>query len=188
MRSSRNFVCGLLLGLSPVAQSADILSVEVESEDGTYTLSSEVWFDATIDQVFEVYRHWEYSPKFSSAIVEARDLPPDEQGRAQFYIRNRGCVLFFCQSFERHGYLEAEGNTELRAFADPKSSDFHHSNESWRFVERDGGTVVSYDLSMAPKFWIPPGIGPYLIKRKLKKNGDEAVDRIELIAQGIGGE
>ena len=138
-----------------------------------------------IDQVFEVYRHWENSTKFSSAIVEAHDLPPDENGRAQFYIRNRGCVLFFCQSFERQGYLETELNREVRAIANPDTSDFHHSNESWRFAERDGGTVVTYDLSMAPKFWIPPGIGPYLIKRKLKNNGDEAVDRIELIAQGI---
>ncbi len=188
MRNYRRFFCSLLLGLSPAAYSADILSVEVESDEGTYTLNSEVWFDASIDQIFAVYRHWEYSTKFSSAIVEARDLPSDEQGRAQFYIRNRGCVLFFCQSFERQGYLEAEGNTELRAYADPEISDFYHSNESWRFMERDGGTVVTYDLSMAPKFWIPPGIGPYLIKRKLKKNGDEAVDRIELIAQGIAGE
>jgi hypothetical protein len=178
----------LLLGFSPLAQSADILSIEVDSEKGTYTLRSEVWFDATIDQVFEVYRHWENSTKFSSAIVEAHDLPPDENGRAQFYIRNRGCVLFFCQSFERQGYLETELNREVRAIANPDTSDFHHSNESWRFVERDGGTVVTYNLSMAPKFWIPPGIGPYLIKRKLKNNGDEAVDRIELIAQGIGRE
>jgi len=181
----RNLFCCLLLALCQAAQSADILSIEVDNNKGTYTLTSEVWFDATIPQLFEVYRYWDYSTRFSSAIVEARDLPADEQGRPLFYIRNKGCVLFFCQSFERRGYIETEANKELRAFADPETSDFHHSNESWRFVARDGGTVVTYDLSMEPKFWIPPGIGPYLIKRKLKKNGSEAVNRIEVIAREI---
>ena len=148
-------------------------------------MSSEVWFDAGIEDVYEVYRHWKYSTQFSSAIVEARDLEPDEQGRAGFFVRNKGCVLFFCQTFVRQGHVETEPLVAVRAFADPASSDFHHSNESWRFAARDGGTVVTYDLAMRPKFWIPPAIGPYLIKRKLRKNGGEAVDRIELIAQRL---
>ena len=185
MTLQRTLLCSLLLAVSHAAQSADILSIEVGSEQGTYTLTSEVWFDASIEQVFEVYRYWEYSTRFSSAIVEAHDLPADERGRPHFYIRNKGCVLFFCQSFEREGYVEAETYRELRAFADPERSDFHHSVESWHFAARDGGTLVTYDLSMAPKFWVPPGIGPYLIKRKLKKNGGAAVDRIEVIAQAI---
>ena len=183
--------CWLILfavTFAPAARSADILSIDVASDKGTYTMTSEVWFDATIEQVFEVYQKWEYSTRFSSAIVEARDMEPDEQGRAQFYIRNRGCVLFFCQSFERQGYVESETNLVLRAFANPETSDFHHSNESWTFLARDGGTVVTYDLTMSPKFWIPPGIGPFLIKRKLKNNGGRAVDRIEVIARELGGE
>lgn len=181
----------MLLGVTVLAsnvRAAEILSISVDSEDGTYTMNSTAWFDAPIEQVFEVYRYWHYSTQFSSAIVEARDMEPDELGRAQFYIRNRGCVLFFCQSFERQGYIEFVLDKELRAFADPETSDFHLSNESWRFAVRDGGTVVIYDLTMKPKFWIPPAIGPFLIKRKLKNNGSEAVDRIELIAQGINSE
>jgi hypothetical protein len=181
--------CGftsLLLSLS--LSAAEILSIAVESEEGVYTMTSEVWFDASVEQSFEVYRHWDYSTQFSNAIVESRDMEADEQGRAQFYIRNKGCVMFFCQSFERQGYIEMEKNTVLRAFANPETSDFHISNESWQFEAHDGGTIVTYDLTMKPKFWIPPGIGPYMIKRKLKKNGGNAVDRIEVIMQGIGSE
>ena len=181
--------CGftsLLLSLS--LSAAEILSIAVESEEGVYTMTSEVWFDASVAPSFEVYRHWDYSTQFSNAIVESRDMEADEQGRAQFYIRNKGCVMFFCQSFERQGYIELEKNTVLRAFANPETSDFHISNESWQFKAHDGGTIVTYDLTMKPKFWIPPGIGPYMIKRKLKKNGGNAVDRIEVIMQGIGSE
>ncbi len=175
----------MLIFLAPPAAAAEILSIKVDNDDGNYTMTSEVWFDANIEQVYEVYRYWKYSSEFSSAIVEARDMEPDEQGRAQFYVRNKGCVLFFCQSFERQGYVETEPHRAVRAFANPATSDFHHSNESWRFAARDGGTTVTYDLTMRPKFWIPPGIGPYLIKRKLRKSGGEAVDRIEVIARRI---
>ena len=162
-----------------------MLSVEVDYEEGIYTMKSEVWFDATVEQVYEIFRYWDNSTKFSSAIVESRDLPPDELGRPQFYVHNRACLLFFCKSFERQGYVESELNVVIFAFVDPENSDFHLSNESWRFSARDGGTVVVYDFEMRPKFWIPPGIGPYLIKRKLKNDGGGAIDRIEVLAQAV---
>jgi hypothetical protein len=38
---------------------------------------------------------------------------------------------------------------------------------------------------MEPDFWIPPGIGPYLIKRKFRNNGGDAIDRIEAIAREL---
>jgi hypothetical protein len=185
LKSRCCFLLLLAFAVVSTSQAAEMLSIEVDYEESVYTMTSEVWFDATIDQVYDVFRYWDNSTKFSSAIVESRDVEPDAQGRPQFYVRNRGCVLFFCTSFERRGYVEAELNKVIFAFVDPETSDFHLSNESWRFSERDGGTVVIYDLKMRPKFWVPPGIGPYLIKRKLKNNGGRAIDRIEILAQDI---
>ncbi len=184
----RKFTAFCLLAAAPAAQSAEILSIQVDSDEGVYTMTSEVWFEAPLAQIYEVYRYWDYAPDFSSAIVEARDMEPDDSGRPQFYIRNKGCVLFFCKSFERQGYIESLPMREVRAFANADTSDFVFSNESWRFLPRDGGTIVTYDLQMKPKFWVPPGIGPYLIKRNLKNNGGDAVNRIEKIAQGLAGE
>ena len=59
------------------------------------------------------------------------------------------------------------------------------SNEQWKFNSYKGGTTVSYSLKMSPKFWVPPGIGPYLIIQKLKTSGGEAVNRIEIIAREL---
>jgi len=179
-----------LLALAPLlwlgtANAAEMRSVYVEHADGRYTMTSVVWFDAEVPQVYEVFRHWDLSTQFSSAIVESRDEAADEFGRPQYYVRNRGCLLFFCKSFERHGYVEAKPNEVLRAFANPETSDFLLSNETWRFVAENGGTMVLYHIQMQPKFWVPPAIGPYLIKRKLRDNGGEAVDRIEAIARGM---
>lgn len=188
-------VPALLAAASPIvwlvvamgtASAAELRSIKVEHAKGRYSVASEVWFDAEIEQVFEVFRQWDLSTQFSSAIAESRDIAADETGRPGYYVRNQGCVLFFCKSFVRQGYVELKLNEELYAVADPDISDFKLSSESWTFVAENGGTVVSYQLLMEPDFWIPPGIGPYLIKRKFRNNGGEAIDRIEAIAQSVG--
>ena len=173
----------LLCCSSGVAYAAEMRSVDVEHENRRYTMQSEVWFNAPLEQVYEVFSRWDLSTQFSSAIVKSNDLEPDEQGRPQFFIRHRGCVLFFCMTFERQGHVESQPNEVLRAFANPETSDFLISNETWTFAAERGGTVVVYHLLMQPKFWVPPGIGPYMIKRKLENDGGDAIDRIEAIAQ-----
>ena len=173
------------VSLLGTATAAEMRSVNVDYADGRYTMKSEVWFDATVQQVYDVFRQWDLSTQFSSTIVESADVEPDEKGRPQFYIRHKGCVLFFCLTFARRGYVESEPNEVLRAYANPEASDFLLSNETWTFAAENGGTVVSYHLLMKPKFWVPPGIGPYMIKRKLRNDGGDALDRIEVIAQAV---
>ena len=169
-----------------VGSAAEMRSIDVQYEDGYYTLVSVVWFDAGLRPMFHVFSTWDLSDQFSGAVVEARDLEADELGRPGFFVVNRGCVVFFCKTLTRQGYVEIEEEKVLRAFADPALSDFKVSNEAWEFAEESGGTIVKYTLHMQPDFWVPPAIGPYLIKRKLKNDGGGALDRIEAIAQTYG--
>jgi hypothetical protein len=171
-----------LVGVTSVS-AAELRGVEMQHDAGEYRLVSEAWFDARLDATYFVFSRWDHSSKFSSAIVEARDLAPGADGRPGFYVKNRGCVLFFCKTLVRQGSLELEPNSVLRAFADPQYSDFEFSNETWTFAEENGGTRVRYELHMDPKFWVPPAIGPYLIKRKFRKDGLRALERIEDMAQ-----
>ena len=166
--------------------AADMRSIEVDYVDGRYSVESVVWLDAGVAEVFAVFSTWSLSTTFSGAIVEARDLAPDAEGRPGFYVRNKGCILFFCKSVVRQGYVESQGDRLLRAYADPNLSDFRLSEESWEFAEDNGGSRVRYVLNMEPGFWVPPAIGPYLIKRKLGSKATEALDRIEAIAQDYG--
>ncbi len=176
----------LLLAVSALtAGAAEMRSVEVEKIDGRYVMRSEVHFAASVEAVYSVFANYDLSTQFSGAIVEARNIDAEEGGLPGFYVRNRGCVLFFCTSFERYGYVEREPYKIIRASVDPARSDFHLSNESWQFESEGQGTVVTYDLEFEPKFWVPPVIGPYVIKRKLRDDGGEAVKRIESIAREL---
>ena len=173
----------IVFGWPTIGDAAEILSVSVEKEKGVYYVESEVWIDAELQPVYEVFADWDIAVEFSSFIVESRDLAPGDDGRVGFYINNRGCILFFCKSVVRTGTVDSEPLVILRAIANPEESDFHISEETWTFrVEREG-TVVLYQNKMKPKFWIPPAIGTWMMKRKLQKDGGRAMNRIEAIAQ-----
>lgn len=93
-----------------------------------------------------------------------------------------GCVLIWCESFVRIGYLRLEPLHRIEAITDPDRSDFLFSRERWELKEVDGGTLLTYEFEMVPDFWVPPVVGPYFIKRALKSGGAKAADRIERIA------
>jgi hypothetical protein len=172
----------MLLAALP-ARSADLLSVEVDRVDGAYTMRSEVLFEVGIEAIYETMLDWDLSTEFSSVVVESRNLEPDETGRRGYYSRNEACVAFFCASFERYGVVEHERYEFIEATVIPEKSDFHVSDERWTFRETDGGTIVTYDLTFKPKFFVPPLIGPYMLKRKLKSGSADAIDRIEAVAR-----
>jgi len=173
--------------LTAAADAATVRNIRVDVVDGSYVLRSEAWFDADIEDLFETLLDWDLATEYSSVVVESRNLPPDDEGRPGYYSRIRGCILFFCRSFERFGTVSNEPYRLIVASADPARSDFHVSEEHWRFRREDDGTVIVYDLVLKPKFWVPPVIGPYAVKRKLVTGSEASLNRIEAVAKRNSG-
>jgi len=185
-RASRRRLLGALslLCLAFTARGADLRDVSVDYVEDRYHLVSRAWFDASREELFRVLTDYDLFHKFSSAFVETRDLAPDDAGRPQFFTRMEGCVLMFCKSMRRTGYLLLKPHREIVAIAYPETSDFLYSRERWRLEPEGDGTLMTYEFEMEPAFWVPPVIGPFLIKRELREGGIDAIDRIEAIALG----
>ncbi len=176
-------IVALQAGALPL-EAAELRSVTLEKRDGIYYTTSEVWLSAPREELFHVLSDWNLSTRFSSLITASRNLEPDTSGRPGFYMKNKGCVLFFCQTVEREGYVVLKENYLIRAVAYPGKSDFEISDETWTLVDDGEGTKILYEMQMKPKFWIPPLIGPYAIKSKIKNDGLEALQRIEDYVNG----
>lgn len=167
-----------------LSNSAELRDVLIERNDNYYRLNSETWFDVSPEALYRVLSDYDLFTKFTSAIAESRNVEPDNRGRPQFFSRMEGCVLLWCKSFVRNGYLVLKPMKEINAITNPETSDFKLSRESWTLIPEDGGTLLIYDFHMIPDFWVPPVIGPFYIKRALKSGGDRAVNRIEALALG----
>lgn len=173
-----------VLVLAANAAPADLKEVTVDRVDGRYVLRSETLFAASREELYAVLTNYDLFDKFTSAFTESRNLDPDEEGRPQFYNRMEGCILLFCVSFERYGHLVLDPLTNIEAIVDPARSDFDYSVERWELIEHGDKTLLIYEFEMEPSFWVPPVIGPYMIRRTLKSGGGNAVNRIEALAQG----
>ncbi|MBT8099357.1 MAG: hypothetical protein KJO82_06385 [Gammaproteobacteria bacterium] len=173
----------LILGAG-ISSAAEIRSIEVDRDDDRYSLQSVTWFDTRPEDLYAVLTDYEMFQRFTSAIVESRNLDPDAEGRPEFYTRMEGCVLFWCRSFIRIGYLVLDPMQEIKAIVDADRSDFKTSTERWQLRSEDNGTLLIYEFEMIPDFWVPPVIGPYYIKRALRSGGERAAERIEALARG----
>ena len=172
--------------LSAASVGAELRAVEVDRDTdlNQYSLRSVTWFDASPEALYRVLSDYDLFHRFTSAIVESRNMDVDEQGRPGYYTRMEGCVLMWCRSFIRIGHLTLDPNVRIVANADPEQSNFKKSRESWTLTKEGEGTLLVYEFEMVPDFWVPPVIGPFFIKRALESGGEKAVDRIEALAQG----
>ena len=170
--------------VSMVGHPAELESIEVDREVDRYTLRSVTWFDADQENLFALLADYDQYHSFTSAIIESRSLAPDANGRPEFFNRMEGCVLFWCRYFVRIGYLELDPIDEVRALVDAERSDFRFSYERWQLSAEGGRTRLVYEFEMIPDFWVPPVLGPYYIKRALRRGGVRAAQRIEALARG----
>lgn len=179
-------VLGIMLFLhSTASRSAELRDVQVELKDHRYHLSSETYLDVSRDALYEVLTDFEQFEKFTSAIVESRNTGPDENGQLGFYTRMEGCVLLFCKTLIRIGYLILIPTVEIVAISIPEESDFKFSRERWQLIDFEDGTIMNYDFEMEPAFWVPPVIGSFFVQRALRRGAERAVDRIEKLAQTV---
>ncbi len=193
MPSSTKYYLTILFGSALLLQSlalrgAELLDVQVELRNDRYRLYSETHLDVNREALYELLTDFDKFEKFTSAIVESNNIEPDEKGRPGFYARMEGCVLLFCKSFIRNGYLLLSPIAEIVAISDPQESDFKYCRERWQLIPDGEGTLLIYDFEMEPAFWVPPVIGPYFIQRTLKRGAHRAVDRIERLALEIESE
>jgi len=170
--------------LAAGADAADLRKVTVEKDEKRYRLTSETRFDASTQDLYRVLTDYDLFTQFSSVYVETRNEEPGTNGKPRYFTRMEGCIMLFCKSFVRIGELTLSPEKEIVALADPEHSDFNYSRERWTLRPDGDGTLLIYDFELEPAFWVPPVIGPFIMKRVLRKGGTDAVDRIEALAQG----
>ncbi len=161
---------------------ATVRTIDVQYDDGVYRVVSDTYVDAPREAIFEVLTDYERFGRISSAYTDYGFMKPDADGVPIVYTTMEGCVLFFCVSMRRVERMELAAPSSIRTEALPEQSDFKSSVSEWTLVPEAGGTKMTYRLTMEPDFWIPPLIGPWVLKQRLERGGSGAINRIERLA------
>jgi len=164
------------------ARGADLLDVSVEKDGERYTMASRTYFEAPPDAVFRVLSDYDRFERISSIFEDVRFIAPASDGTPRAFTLMKGCVLFFCKTIERIEELHFTPHSRIVAEVEPEHSDFAYGRTEWRFIPSGSGTEVHYRMEMEPGFWVPPLIGPYIMKRSFRSDAVEALNRIEALA------
>jgi len=183
---SRCGAAAVLAGAALCVGAGELHSLDVTRDGGRYELVAETRLDARAEDIFAVLIDYEDGGfgRISSVYKESDYLEPAPDGTPIVYTRMEGCLLGFCKSMERVERLEVDEPHYIRTVALPEHSDFEFSVSEWELRPVDGGTEVTYRLAFDPAFWVPPVIGPLVLKHQLKAGGERAIYRIERLARG----
>ncbi|MEM6640744.1 MAG: SRPBCC family protein [Pseudomonadota bacterium] len=176
---------GLLVALLAVAGgagAAELVDVSVDVEGKRYTVRSNVIVQAPIEAVYDVLADYDQFERVSSIFKDSRYLERDEVGNGTVFTQMRDCILFFCKTIERTETISVEPPVSIVTNVIPDKSDVGYGRSEWSLKQHDGATYVGFEMQMEPKFWVPPVIGPFFIRRFLADGSADAADRLESYA------
>jgi hypothetical protein len=180
----------VFLAAGGAVSAATIRSLDIERDGARYKLVSDTYLDASRSAIFKVLTDYDDNRfgRISSVYKESGYMGAAPDGTPLVYTRVEGCLLFFCRSMKRVERLETKRPSHIVTTALPDRSDFAYSRSEWDLEPEGDGTRVIYRLTMQPDFWIPPVVGPWLLKRTLRQGGARAVNRIENLARELDAE
>ncbi|HMB72517.1 MAG TPA: hypothetical protein VKQ06_03025 [Gammaproteobacteria bacterium] len=180
------FAAALGAVIAATAETATLDTLEITRNHGRYELYADTYLAALPQDIFEVLLEYDDDAfrRISGVYKESRYLEPQSDGTPVVYTLMEGCIMFYCLSMRRTETLETEAFSYIRTEAIPEESDFKYSMSEWTFEPEAGGTRMSYKLIMEPDFFVPPIVGPWILKRILSRGGVNVVARIERIATG----
>jgi hypothetical protein len=170
----------MLCSLTAVA--GQVSRAEVSHDRGTYHLLLDVELNADLAPVYAIATDFENLYRISPTIIESARLPAPGPGRERRKMVLRTCILFFCFNADFVEDAELRDTTIITTIV-PEQSDFKSGRTVWAMSSRGPGlSRIVLETVIVPAFWIPPVIGPWVIKNKMLEEGRTTIERIEALA------
>jgi hypothetical protein len=166
-------------------QSGEVRQGEVDHDAGRYVLRLIMDVDADSKAVYGIVTDFDRMHRISAALSESHRMEPPGASRDRRKLVVKTCILFFCLRAVLVEDIEYAGAEIIRTTVVPALSDFRSGRMEWQVSPVGSGrTRIRLFCEIEPDFWIPPLIGPWVIKRKMLDEARETVNRIEALAAG----
>ena len=170
----------VLLLLPSAALAGEILASSVNHEGAVYSLSVTARIDAPLDTVYRSITDFDNLAAINPAIEESQLLatPAQDMWRVRSVIRV--CILMFCKRVKQVQDVTLMEGYAIKAVIVPQGGDFRSGVAHWQLTASGAATEMLFTNTFEPDFWVPPVIGPWLIKRKLTREVAETAMYIEV--------
>ena len=176
-----------LLAHVPSGLAADILQSEVRHRDGVYRVRFAVRVHAEANAVRALMTDYAHLSRLSTVVTGAEIVQRFGDGTQRLRLNLRACVWILCKDLRKLQDVIAHPNGDIVSVTIPAESDFSHAVERWRIVAESNEpgaarTRIDYESVLTPSFFVPPVIGPALIKRALRRELTHSIETLERLA------
>ncbi len=177
-------LCALLVAGQTYA--AEINKIEIVYEDRTYSVSFDATLYANASVVERIVTDHANLKSLSSRVSTSEVLSAANDDNARLKLILRPCVLFYCKRLTKTSDVRVTRGsvTTINYIADPEHSSFKVANEQLTVTKKSDRTQLNYTATIVPAFRIPPVVGPWLVKRVLRKELIEVGENVEKQASG----
>jgi hypothetical protein len=151
-------------------------------QSGVYLVEVDALVNVPEPRVRELLTDYNALGKVNPAIEVSEILKTREPGDYQVRTVTEACVWFYCKRVHQVQDVIEASDGSVTAVVIPELSDFRNGYARLNLWQEPEGTRVLIRSEVEPDFWIPPVIGPWLIKRKLRSEALETVDNLERLA------
>jgi len=178
---TRLLVFSWLLATGTV-HAGEVIQSEVEYKDSRYFVSFEVYIEAPQPRVTALLTDYANLTRISRVIKESELYFSLDKNNHRVRVVVEGCVSYYCKRMTQVQDVQELGKGLIIGTVLAEKSDFIYAHSRWKIAADKTGTRVSFDSDFKPDFWVPPLIGPYLIKKKLHDITLETINGLEKLA------
>lgn len=172
----------MLLCLPAGLPAGEVLESTVAHEGNRYTLSLRVRIAAPRADVHRVITDYRNLAAINPDIEESLLLGISPDGEATVRTVINVCILVFCKRVKQLQRVRETGAHRIEAVIIPQGSDFSAGDTRWELsAPTAASTELLFTQSFEPDFWVPPVIGPWLIRSKLESEVMETARYIETL-------
>jgi len=169
------FICLTLP--APLFASEDNITITVDYSGHSYSTTISARAHTSPDALFTLLTSYDQLNTFSRVIEKSELL-----ANGDLLLELNACFLFLC--FEKKQTLAiAISDLSIKGVIVPEGSDFKSGHVHWLVTPNGEYSDIQFSSEMTPDFWIPPFIGPLLIKHKLKSEAEYSIRLLEELAK-----
>jgi hypothetical protein len=138
---------------------------------------------ATPSAVRAVVSDIERLARLNDDIVTSQILVRESEHKLKRRLLIKHCILVFCFDIDFVEWLEVLPSGDIATHIVPGEGNLKRGEAIWRIEAlSDTETRVTMEADQEPDFWIPPLVGPLLIKHSFIKEVSETLNKLETLA------
>jgi len=161
-------------------RAGEIQHATVDYAHGEYSVEFDGQVSAVPSQVYRLVTDHDHLYLLNDDVLESVLLTPTTALIKKRRVILHICILFFCRDMKLVELLQDNRKNKLVAIVIPEESDFESGRTLWQVTPAG---VMQSQLQLRstfrPAFWVPPVIGPWLIKIKMEQELNVMITRLE---------